>query len=143
MRRGLLALALALGGCSVLQNPHAGPEADAWAAIRGRYTRTAKLYDRFETHAFGTATWQVAEVRARRVDQVAAWKAMTAPDACRRSAADPGSSAISGSATPVMNTTMPSKNLPAVARPQMRHCIAVSGAAGATVPSAHCGVSSM
>ena len=37
------------------------------------------------------------------------------------------SCAISGSATPVVNTTTPSKNLPAAARPQMSHCMLVIG----------------
>lgn len=80
MRRALALGALALAACSVLHQPRLGPEADAWAAARDRYTQVAKLYDRFETHAIATATRQVPEVRARRVDQVAAWKAMTATE---------------------------------------------------------------
>jgi len=81
MRRALsTAAALALSACSVLHNPHAGPVADAWTETRDHHTRVAKLYDRFETHALATATWQRAEVRARRVDQVAVWKAMSAPE---------------------------------------------------------------
>jgi hypothetical protein len=32
---------------------------------------------------------------------------------------------ISGKATPVVKTTMPSKNLPAAANPQISHCILV------------------
>jgi hypothetical protein len=53
------------------------------------------------------------------------------------------SSAISGSATPVMNTTKPSKNLPAAARMRMRHCIAVIGVMSTAVPSAQTGCSSI
>src|SRR5438067_1841876 len=34
---------------------------------------------------------------------------------------------ISGKATPVVKTTMPSKNLPAAAKPQISHCILVMG----------------
>src|SRR5262245_54702786 len=34
---------------------------------------------------------------------------------------------ISGKATPVVKTTMPSKNLPAAASHQMNHCILVMG----------------
>ena len=49
------------------------------------------------------------------------------------------SRAISGSATPVMNTTKPSKNLPAAASAQMRHCIAVIGADFRLVPSGQIG----
>lgn len=50
---------------------------------------------------------------------------------------------IRGSATPVMKTTSPSKNLPAVARIQMRHCITVIGVKFTSVLSAQNGVSSM
>jgi hypothetical protein len=42
-----------------------------------------------------------------------------------------------------MNTTKPSKNLPAVASHQMRHCIAVIGAIGTGVPSCQTGTSSI
>jgi hypothetical protein len=42
-----------------------------------------------------------------------------------------------------MKTTIPSKNLPAQARPKIRHCIGVTGASGAPVPSGHSGTSSM
>ena len=52
----------------------------------------------------------------------------------------PNSSTISGRATPVMNTTRPSKNLPAVASVQMRHCIWVIGTLGVGVPSGQAGV---
>ena len=55
----------------------------------------------------------------------------------------PNSAPMSGRATPVMNTTRPSKNLPAAARLQIRHCMAVMGAAGTTVPSRQMGVSSI
>ena len=53
------------------------------------------------------------------------------------------SSAISGSATPVIKTTRPSKNLPAAASVQIRHCIAVMGVERRDVPSAQTGVSSI
>ena len=53
------------------------------------------------------------------------------------------SRAISGSATPVMKTTKPSKNLPTAASDQMRHCIVVIGADGSGVPSGQIGRSSM
>ena len=39
-----------------------------------------------------------------------------------------------------MNTTLPSKNLPAVASVQMRHCIRVIGTLGVGVPSGQDGV---
>ena len=54
----------------------------------------------------------------------------------------PNSRAISGSATPVMKTTNPSKNFPAAASDQMRHCMPVIGAAFRCVPSDHVGSSS-
>ena len=50
---------------------------------------------------------------------------------------------ISGRATPVMNTTMPSKNLPAQASAQIRNCMAVIGIDFNAVPSGHWGSSSM
>ena len=50
---------------------------------------------------------------------------------------------ISGRATPVMNTTMPSKNLPAQASAQIRNCMAVIGVDGNAVPSGQLGRSSM
>ena len=53
------------------------------------------------------------------------------------------SRAIRGVATPVMKTTRPSKNLPAAASDQMRHCIAVMGVEATAVPSAQTGLSSM
>jgi hypothetical protein len=55
----------------------------------------------------------------------------------------PKSLPISGRATPVMKTTKPSKNLPAVASHQIRHCMAVIGADGTAVPSRQAGTSSM
>src|SRR5262249_46155984 len=48
-----------------------------------------------------------------------------------------------GSATPVMKTTLPSKNLPAEASSQIRHCLAVIATNVAGVPSRQDGVSSM
>ena len=41
-----------------------------------------------------------------------------------------------------MKITNPSKNFPAVASNQIRHCMPVSGAQGTPVPSGHTGVSS-
>ena len=53
------------------------------------------------------------------------------------------SSENSGSATPVMNTTKPSKNFPAAASDQINHCMPVIGTDGTLVPSGHCGRSSI
>ena len=50
---------------------------------------------------------------------------------------------ISGSATPVMKTTKPSKNFPAAASDQMRHCMPVIGDDLRVVPSGQTGSSSM
>ena len=55
----------------------------------------------------------------------------------------PNCRSISGSATPVMKTTTPSKNLPAAASPQISHCISVIGEYRTGVASAQTGVSSM
>ncbi len=82
MSRGLalLALGLALGGCSALRVARAGPEAEAWEGARQRFTRKASLYDRLETYAVATAVWQAPEVRARRAALVASWRVMTAEE---------------------------------------------------------------
>lgn len=88
MRRAALLALAAAAGCSVLHNPQAGPVADAWAAARDRWTREARLYDRFETHALATATYHSSEVRRLRVEQVAAWQAMTAEEQARAQAAE-------------------------------------------------------
>jgi len=80
MRRSLSLVALLLGGCAVFQDPHAGPEADAWVAARDRHTRFARLMDRFETHASASVIWQSPELRAQRVARVASWRAMTAEE---------------------------------------------------------------
>lgn len=88
MRRAALLALAAAAGCSVLHNPQGGPEADAWSAARGRWTREGRLYDRFETHALATATYQSPEVRRVRVEQVAAWKAMTEEERARALAAE-------------------------------------------------------
>ena len=53
------------------------------------------------------------------------------------------SRAISGSATPVMKTTKPSKNLPAAASAQIRVCIDVIGTEETAVPSGQIGRWSM
>ncbi len=50
---------------------------------------------------------------------------------------------ISGTVTPPMNTTNPSKNLPKAASVQMRHCIPVMGVDFSAVPSGHTGNSSI
>ena len=51
----------------------------------------------------------------------------------------PNLRAISGSATPVMNTTKPSKNFPTAASDHISHCIDVIGTDGREVPSGHIG----
>ncbi len=53
----------------------------------------------------------------------------------------PNSTVTSGSATPVMKTTIASKNFPAHARPKILDCIDVMGASGDKVPSGHWGTS--
>ena len=50
---------------------------------------------------------------------------------------------ISGTVTPPMNTTKPSKNLPDAASAQMRHCMPVMGVDFSVVPSDHTGNSSI
>lgn len=79
MRRVLLLAALA-SGCAWMHPPPEPPEARAWEAERARWSRQARLYDRFEAHAFAGAVYQAPALRARRAEQVAAWRAMTAPE---------------------------------------------------------------
>ena len=50
---------------------------------------------------------------------------------------------ISGTVTPPMNTTKPSKNLPNAASVQIRHCMPVIGVDLSEVPSDHTGNSSI
>jgi hypothetical protein len=80
MRRATLLLPLMLA-CSWARPPPPGPsELPAWTAARARWSRSAKLYDRFETHAFLSAAYQSPELRRGRVDQVADWRKMTAAE---------------------------------------------------------------
>ena len=79
MRRILLLAALG-AGCAWMHPPPEPPEARAWQAVRARWARQARLYDRFEAHAFASAVYQAPELRARRAEQVAAWRAMTAAE---------------------------------------------------------------
>jgi hypothetical protein len=73
---------LAIAGCGVVgrvadAEPKPGPQEGAWAEARRRFTRDAKLYDGLTMRAFATVIYDAPEVRAARVDRVAAWKAMT------------------------------------------------------------------
>jgi hypothetical protein len=98
-----------------------------------------------------TANTAISITNMRRRPQVSASPpSVTAPTMIPASAAAltsplpagdrPKSATISGRATPVMNTTSPSKNLPAVASPQMRHCMRVMGTETVGVPSGQNGV---
>ncbi len=81
-RRAILAAggaaALALGCALVLpEQPNPSPEEGEWPAVRDRFTRSRKIYDRFDHIASATATYQAWEVRAARTDRLARWKRMT------------------------------------------------------------------
>ncbi len=81
MRRTTAALALVLGGCSLLpRQPVPTALEGAWAAQRDRFTRSAKAYDRLDDQVFLTATYQAPSVRTARVERLAEWKAMTAEE---------------------------------------------------------------
>lgn len=79
MRWALLIAALATG-CAFMHPPPEPAESRAWEAERARWSRQARLYDRFEAHAFAAAVYQAPALRLRRAEQVAAWRAMTAPE---------------------------------------------------------------
>ncbi len=80
-RRAVLASLLALGCRAALQQqPAPGPNEGAWAEMRHRFTRTTRVYDRFDDKAFATATYQALPVRLARAERTAEWKKMTAPE---------------------------------------------------------------
>jgi hypothetical protein len=79
VRRALLLAALA-SGCAWMHPPLEPSETRAWEAERTRWSRRARLYDRFEAHAFAAAVYQAPSLRIRRAEQVAAWRAMTAAE---------------------------------------------------------------
>lgn len=81
MKRALLLSLSVAAACSWARPPPPGPvELPAWSAARARWSRSAKLYDRFETHAFLSAAYQSSELREQRVGQIADWRRMTAAE---------------------------------------------------------------
>ena len=79
-RRTVLAALLALGCGTLPRQPVPGREEGAWAEMRRRFTRSTKVYDRFDDKAFATATYQALPVRLARAERVAVWKRMTAQE---------------------------------------------------------------
>ncbi|GEJ55500.1 hypothetical protein [Anaeromyxobacter diazotrophicus] len=65
-----------------LTEPQPNPTAreGAWGAERARFTRSGKIYDGLATNAFVSAVYEPAEVREARVDRLATWRALTAPE---------------------------------------------------------------
>jgi len=110
MKPALPLLLLALAACSALRIARTGPEAEAWEAARQRFTRTAQLYDRLETHAIATAVWQAPEVRLRRAEQVATWRVMTAEERKALLAAEEAERARWDEAMVFLFTTDPKSN---------------------------------
>jgi hypothetical protein len=85
-RGAALALALAAAGCAghlpeqfpfTPTQPRPASDEGAWAAVRDRFTASAKLYDGLTTRAFVSAVYQARAVRAARVVRVAAWRNLT------------------------------------------------------------------
>lgn len=80
-RRAVLAALLALGCRATLsQQPVPGQNEGTWAEVRHRFTRSTKIYDRFDDKAFATATYQALPVRLARADRTADWRKMTATE---------------------------------------------------------------
>ncbi len=81
MRLGAVLLALAAGCGFVLpRQPQPGPEQGAWAEARARFTRSTKIYDKFDDKAFATATYQAPSLREARVFRLAVWQNLTAQE---------------------------------------------------------------
>lgn len=77
-RRAVLAALLALGCAAVLQQqPAPAQDEGAWPELRHRFTRSTRIYDRFDDKAFATATYQALPVRLARAGRTADWKRMT------------------------------------------------------------------
>jgi len=80
-RHAVLAALLALGCRAALsQQPVPGLNEGAWAEARHRFTRSTKIYDKFDDKAFATATYQALPVRLARAERTADWKRMTAQE---------------------------------------------------------------
>jgi hypothetical protein len=78
MRRALLpVLLLLLAGCRLRLPPPGPSEGRDWTEARLRWSRSAKLYDRFEAHAFVAVAYQAPALRQARLEQVADWRSMT------------------------------------------------------------------
>ncbi len=82
-RSGTVALAAALLACSgslkdvTGPNPVPGIREGDWEVVRGKATRRARLYDRFQHRATITATYLGAAERQARVDRMAMWQGWT------------------------------------------------------------------
>jgi hypothetical protein len=68
-----------LSGCAFThaRQPVPLPDDGGWPLERDRYTRTTKVYDRFDDIAFATATYQAPSVRALRVERITVWRGLT------------------------------------------------------------------
>ena len=81
MRIAAVAVAVALGGCSLLpRQPVPTTWEGEWAAQRDRFTRSGRVYDRVDDQLFATATYQAPSARRARAERLAEWKAMTAAE---------------------------------------------------------------
>src|SRR3990170_1158883 len=71
-------LLVSLVGCSFAQTRQPVPQPDegGWPLERNRFTRTTKVYDRFDDIAFVTATYQAPTVRALRIERIAVWRGL-------------------------------------------------------------------
>ncbi len=79
-RRAALAALLALGCRTLPQQPVPAENEGVWAGMRHRFTRSTRIYNRFDDKAFATATWQALPARLARAERTAVWRRMTAPE---------------------------------------------------------------
>jgi hypothetical protein len=74
-----IALAL-VAAAACAHSPQPEPDEGVWAKERDRWTRSGKIYDRLDSVAFASATYQAATVRRARVERLWGWRVATAEE---------------------------------------------------------------
>ncbi len=90
MTRSAAVAALCATALACLYHPAPRPTTyeGEWARVRGRYSRSAKLYDGLTTRAFGQVIYDAPELRQARVDRLATWQSLTAEEKARLAASE-------------------------------------------------------